>query len=214
MYPVAVKLGDASVKIRYANLCAEQPQRPRRNYVGADIAAQQRINGESTFRRKETHQKPDQADQVEVIQVPRLFQQEKVCEGQKKDRRGKAVKEPQHHAGSGHTEDKKVNVHPASGPRLNPTEPVVSKIDNRFNKVTADPIVGIVAINFPKHDAAEDDAEENEERDIDWFEEVGAHAAQESRSFAAAGDINGRSDGRILRGNCLHSVTVAEKNSD
>src|SRR5215216_5729820 len=110
---------------------------------------QQSINGKSPFCGKETHQKTDQADQIEVIQITCLVQQKKVCESKKQDRRGNAVKEPQHHTSGCQTEHKKVNVHPVPRPGLHPTEPVVSKSDSRFNVVTRDPAVSEVAIDFP-----------------------------------------------------------------
>ena len=56
-----------------------------------------------------------------------------------------------------------MNVHPAPGPGFRPTESVVSKVESGFDEVTSDPAVREVAINFPQHDAAEDDAEENQE---------------------------------------------------
>ena len=56
-----------------------------------------------------------------------------------------------------------MKVHPALGPGLHPTEPVISKRDDRVNVITRDPIVHEVAAHFPEHDAAEEDAKENQE---------------------------------------------------
>src|SRR6476660_9016126 len=101
--------------------------------------AQQRIDGKSPRCRKETHQKTDQANQIEVIQITRLVQQEKVSESKKEDRRGNAVKKSQHHTSRCEAEHEEVDVHPAARPGLHPTEPVVSKSNRRFNEVTHDP---------------------------------------------------------------------------
>ena len=98
-----------------------------------------------------------------MVQITRLVQQEGVCESKEKDRRGNAVKKPGHHTSGCQTEHKKVNVHPAARPRLHPTETVVSKSESRFDEVTRDPAVCEVAVDFPQHDAAEENAEENQE---------------------------------------------------
>ena len=158
-----VEFRDATVKIWYADLCSQQPQRPCWNDVGADLPSQQCVDGKSPFSRKETHQKTDQGDQIEVIHITRLVQQEEVCERKKKYRRGDAVKKTHHHTGSGQTKHDEVDVHPMSRPWLHPTESVVSKIDNRFNEVTTDPTVSEVTIRFPQHNSAEEDAEKHEE---------------------------------------------------
>ena len=115
------------------------------------------------MRWQETHQKTDQADQVEVIQITRLVQQEKICESEKKDGRGDAIKKTHHHTSSGQTEYEEVDVHPGPRPWLHPTESVVSKSESRFDEVTIDPTVSEVAIDFPQHDAAEEDTEEHQE---------------------------------------------------
>ena len=115
------------------------------------------------MRWQETHQKTDQTDQVEVIQITRLVQQEKICESKKKDVRGDAIKKTYHHTSSGQTEYEEVDVHPGPWPWLHPTETVVSESESRFNEVTRDPAVTEVAIDLPQHDAAEEDAEEHQE---------------------------------------------------
>ena len=98
-----------------------------------------------------------------MIHVTRLFEQEDVGESDEQYRGGKAIKEPNDHARGCEAEHDKVNIHAAAGPGPHPTESVIREIDNRFNKVTSDPTVSEVAINFPKQDAAEKDAEENQE---------------------------------------------------
>ena len=110
-----------------------------------------------------------------MVEITRLVQQEKICERKEKDWRGNAVQESRRYTSSSQTEDDEVNVHPLPRPGLHPTETVVSKIDGRVNEVTPDPAVREVAINLPHEDAAEDDAKENEERDIDRLEKRHTH---------------------------------------
>src|SRR5215207_1042211 len=100
-----------------------------------------------------------------------------------------------------------MNVHPAPRPGLHPTKPVVRESDSRFNVVTTDPAASEEAINFPQDDAAENDAKENQERDIDWYEESCAEPLQEI-CLRAGGSHNKRRSGlHFLCWNCLHPTS-------
>src|SRR5687767_814981 len=141
-----------------------------------------------------------------MIQITRLVQQKNVRESKKENRRRNAVKKSRHHASGRQAEHNEVNVHPRPGPGFYPTESVVSESDGRFNVVTRDPVVGEVAINLPQHDAAEEDAEENEEGDVDRLEESGARTVQKL-CFRTVGSRNERRGNlHFLRWSCLHVV--------
>jgi hypothetical protein len=51
--------------------------------------------------------------------------------------------------------------------------------------------VSEVAISFPQHNAAEEDAEENQKRDIDWFEQSWLQDDSVNRCLRSTATLDG-----------------------
>jgi hypothetical protein len=104
-------------------------------------------------------QEREQTHEVEVVEVPRLLEQERVSEGDEEERSCNAIEEPERDASGERSEHREQDLHPAPWERLDPAEPVIGEMEARFDPVPMDPVVREVAVDLPHHDRAEHDAE-------------------------------------------------------
>ena len=174
-----------------ATCARQQPERPGRRRRAPQTRFQRRVDRDGAVRRHEDQQEADQDDEIEVVEVVRLFEQEDVGEGQEEEHGTDPVPQPDHDEeredGQGH----EVEVHPDAGPRPDPLEPGVGEGPLGTDPVALDPAIAEIAVDLPEHDRAEEDPEGDEHGDVDRrvgqaHERVGERARR--RRPAGAGE--------------------------
>ena len=90
-----------------------------------------------------------------------MIEKKYIGEPEEEKRGGNSIEEANSDADRDYAKGNEMNVHTIAWPRLYPTESVVSEVDDWLDVVTTDPTMCEIAVNFPRHDDAENDAEKD-----------------------------------------------------
>ncbi len=203
--PVAVQLRDPGKEEDGPDLGTQQPQRPGGDGLPPARFADRRVHRPDPVRGHDREQEREQAHEVEVVEVPRLLEQEHVREADEEERRRDAVEETERDASGQRAEHREQDLHPAAGEWFDPAEPVIREMEARLDPVALDPVMREVAVDLPHHDRPEQHPENGQRRPVNRLEEAVAELPK--KAPRATLDPGGRRSARRFgRGRCLRPL--------